>query len=186
MAISASLPFFFFLTFSLYCSTSIFPSSVSASSDLNSSQLANQICKNTPNFSFCQAAIFSDPRASAADRYVLSYIAFGQAYRNATSTKNYIGFSLKSIKAYANPTILSGMQKCRGFYEDAIRALSEVQNNLDSESFYGLDKAAIDVESSIRACEASFSGQSPMSQENQNLMQLLKICYAVSQLYEYS
>ncbi|CAA2994276.1 cell wall vacuolar inhibitor of fructosidase 2-like [Olea europaea subsp. europaea] len=184
MAISGSLPFFIFIfTFFICFSTSSFTSS---SPDLNSSQLATQICENTPNVSFCLATIFSNPLASAADRYVLSYIVFGQAYKNATSTNNYIGLSLKAMKSDGNPRVLSGMQKCQGFYEDAIRALSEVMNNLDSETFYGLDKAAIDVESSIRACEASFSGQSPLSQKNQNLVELLKICFAVSQLYQYN
>ncbi|CAI9755069.1 unnamed protein product [Fraxinus pennsylvanica] len=182
MAISGALHFFIFTLF-LCFSTSIF---TSASPHQDSSQLATQICKNTTNVSFCMSAIFSDPLASSADRYVLSYIVFGQAYKNATSTKNFIGLSLKSMKSDENRRVLSGMQKCQGFYEDAIRALSEVMNNLDSETFYGLDKAAIDVESSIRACEASFSGQSPMSQKNQNLVELLKICFAVSQLYQYN
>ncbi|KAL2475799.1 Cell wall/vacuolar inhibitor of fructosidase 2 [Abeliophyllum distichum] len=164
----------------------MFLSGIYANSDVNSTQLATQVCKNTTNFSFCQASVYSDPRAPVADRYVLSYIAFGLAYKNATNTSDYIDFTLKSIKEGAKPEIIEALQKCQGDYKEAIRALSEALNNLDSETFYGLDKLSLDVENSARSCEAGFQGHSPISEKNQNLINLSNICYVVSKLFTYS
>ncbi|CAI9784004.1 unnamed protein product [Fraxinus pennsylvanica] len=164
----------------------MFLGSNSATPDVNSSELATQVCKNTTNFSFCQAAVYSDTRAPKADRYLLSYIVFGLAYKNATNTSDYIDISLESMEGHAKDDIIEAMQKCQGDYKEAIQALSEALNDLDSETFEGLDKLALDVENSARDCEAGFNGNSPISEKNRNLIQLSNICSVVSELFSYS
>ncbi|CAI9756701.1 unnamed protein product [Fraxinus pennsylvanica] len=149
-------------------------------------ELATQVCKNTTNFSFCKAAVYSDPRAPKADRYLLSYIVFGLAYKNATNTRDYIDISLKNMEGHAKPEIMEAMKKCQGDYKEALQAISEATSDLDSETFDGLDKLAIDVDNLARDCEAGFNGKSLISEKNQDLIKLSNICYVVSKLYTIS
>ncbi|KAK4439501.1 hypothetical protein Salat_0285000 [Sesamum alatum] len=146
-------------------------------------ELATEVCRNTTNFAFCRDAIYSDPRAPDADRYVLSYIAFGKAYSNATDTRDYIAYKIKS--GGGKPEILRGLKKCLGHYEEAVRILAEMLGNLDSETFSGLDKLSVEVEGLPRACEKRFGGRSPITTRNDNLIKLANICYVVAKLYEY-
>ncbi|KAI3456618.1 hypothetical protein Pfo_013281 [Paulownia fortunei] len=150
-------------------------------------ELATQVCRNTTNFAFCRDTIYSDPRAPDADRYVLAYIAFGKAYSNATHTRNYIVSKIKSIEAAGGGKsgILKGLKNCLGYYNEAFRTLSEMLGDLDSESFYELDKLSLDVEGCPRACEKGFHGRSPITKRNDDLIKLANICYVVSKLYEY-
>ncbi|XP_022843074.1 cell wall / vacuolar inhibitor of fructosidase 2-like [Olea europaea var. sylvestris] len=183
MAISGSLRLSIFF---ISCLIATFLCPSSAIPDVNSPELATQVCKNTTNFSFCQAAVYSDPRAPKADRYLLSYVVFELAYRNATNTSNYIDILLKSMNGHADPEIMEAMKKCQGDYMEAIKTLSEALTDLDSETFDGLVELATDVENSAHDCEAGFNGKSPISEKNQNLIQLSNICYVVSELYTVS
>ncbi|KAK4434747.1 hypothetical protein Salat_0637600 [Sesamum alatum] len=153
-----------------------------AASGAGTTELATQICRNTSSYAFCQEAMYSDPRAVGADRYLLAYIAYRQAYLNATETADYIASELKSGGASGS------LRKCLGYYEEAIRRLAEMLGNLDSETFYGLDQLSIDVENSVRGCEASVGNSpspSPLSKRNDDLIKLSNICLVVSKLYIY-
>lgn len=135
MVISSSLRLSIFF---ICCVTSVFLCINSTIPDVKSSELATQVCKNATNFSFCQAAVYSDTRAPEADRYLLSYIVFGLEYKNATNTSDCIDVSLESMEGHAKLEIIEAMQKCQRDYEEAIQAISEALNDLDSETFEGL------------------------------------------------
>ncbi|KAL0300920.1 UNVERIFIED_CONTAM: hypothetical protein Sradi_6368800 [Sesamum radiatum] len=165
------------------CLTSVLLLSTTAAA--GTTELATQICRNTTSYAFCQEAMYSDPRAVAADRYVLAYIAYRQAYLNATDTADYIASELKSMGSGGVSGSLTGLRKCLGYYQEAIRRLAEMLGNLDSETFYGLDELSIDVENSVRGCEASVGRPSPLSKRNDDLAKLSSICLVVSKLYIY-
>ncbi|KAK4413062.1 hypothetical protein Salat_2953400 [Sesamum alatum] len=156
-----------------------------AAAAAGTTELATQICRNTSNYAFCQEAMYSDPRAVGADRYLLAYIAYRQAYLNATDTADYIASELKS-KSMESGGASGSLRKCLGYYEEAIRRLAEMLGNLDSETFYGLDELSIDVENSVRGCQASVGNPpSPLSKRNDDLIKLSNICLVVSKLYIY-
>ncbi|KAL7148173.1 hypothetical protein ABFS83_06G160300 [Erythranthe nasuta] len=163
-----------------------FPSAAAAAA--GKLDLATKVCKNTTNPNFCRAVVFSDPRAAEADRVVLAYIVFGQTYVNTTSTQTYIASKIKSIEASGGGESgeLKGLRKCRAYYEEANRTLiHDMLQNLDSESYYGFDKASVNVEGQARACRKDLGGASPMTKRNDDLIELAKICYAVSLLFPY-
>ncbi|PIN13271.1 hypothetical protein CDL12_14105 [Handroanthus impetiginosus] len=176
--------------FTLCCLTSIVlvsgsDAAAAAAVPTTTTDLATKVCRTTSNYAFCHNAIYSDPRAAGADQYFLSYVALRQAHLNATETLDYITSKLKSMKAGQGSGLLRGLRKCEGYYQEAIRTLTEMMGNLDSETFYGLDKLSIDVEGSIRACEASRGEGSDLSKRNEDLIKLSDICHAVSKLYTY-
>ncbi|KAI5652388.1 hypothetical protein M9H77_29575 [Catharanthus roseus] len=150
----------------------------------SASSLADQVCKNTTNCTFCEQAIFSDSRAPTADRYVLAYISFGLAYVNATHTLNYTDSLLHNA---TTPTQAPALRKCRSFYVEAVKALSRAFNDLDSETFSSLDQYARTADGVARRCEGQFVvGSSPLSKMNRNLRGLSEICIVVSALYQAS
>ncbi|XP_075478693.1 uncharacterized protein LOC142519535 [Primulina tabacum] len=144
-------------------------------------ELATKVCKSTTIFDFCRAVIYSDPRASTADRVALAYIAFGQAYTNTTKAADQIA---SWIKPGDKDETQVGMKKCQRFYGWAAQSFREATGNMDSQVYGGLDRLAVMGEGYARDCEASFSGQpSPLAEMNQNLIKFSNICDAVSQLF---
>ncbi|KAL3645805.1 hypothetical protein CASFOL_010985 [Castilleja foliolosa] len=150
-------------------------------------QLATQICRNTTDFIFCRNTIYSDPRAPTADRIVLAYIAFGNAYLNSSNTQTQIQLKITDSKGVKS-NVLDGLKSCTGHYSNAIGALSQALGNLDSDSYYDFDKLSIRAQSHVQNCESSFNGTttSPMTKENGDLIKLTGICYAVAQLFPYT
>ncbi|KAI3466474.1 hypothetical protein Pfo_023137 [Paulownia fortunei] len=170
MAIFGSVPLF---TFILSCLTSMLFLSGAAA---GTTDLATQVCRNTTNYAFCRDVIYSDPHSVGADQDFLAYIVFRQAYFNATNTQDYITSELKSMEAGRKSGKLTGLRKCQGYYQEAVQRLAEMLGDLDSDTFYGLDKLSLDVEGSARACEASVGWRSPLSKRNEDLIKLSNIC----------
>ncbi|KAL0283573.1 UNVERIFIED_CONTAM: hypothetical protein Sangu_2882000 [Sesamum angustifolium] len=109
------------ITFSVLSFFLTYPPPLLSATAADGTELATEVCRNTTSFAFCHDAIYSDPRAPDADRYVLSYIAFGKAYSNATDTRDYITSKIKS--GGGKPETLRGLKKCLGYYEEAVRIL---------------------------------------------------------------
>ncbi|XP_051125532.1 uncharacterized protein LOC127247631 [Andrographis paniculata] len=128
-------------------------------------ELASQVCRNTTDFSFCQDAIYADPRAPGANRVVLAYIAFGKAYANGTDTRAYIASRLTSGGANESEGVLTGMKNCLTKYDEAVQTLAQILGDLDSETYYELDKRSLEVGRFPAACEEGFKvGASPWTE----------------------
>ncbi|KAH6777195.1 hypothetical protein C2S52_007371 [Perilla frutescens var. hirtella] len=138
--------------------------------------LAIQVCKKTRDFAFCRAAIYSDPHAPGADRYMLIDIVLRQAYRNATDTRDYIAAAIKSG---------GGLKTCLTNYDKSVETLEGMLNDLNSESYYDLDTRSLEVERSASNCGKALRGRSPLplAKRNQNMLKLAHICYLVSKLF---
>ncbi|CAK9177170.1 unnamed protein product [Ilex paraguariensis] len=120
-----------------------------------------------------------------ADRYVLAYIAFDLAYVNATHTNDYIGSLLKNVATTNHskrPELARQLQRCHGFYGQAVQVPAEALNDLDSETYFNLGLLAVAADHSARDCEVTFNAHSSLSRMNQNLRNLSKICLVVSKL----
>lgn len=144
-------------------------------------ELATEVCKNTTDFAFCRAAIYSDHRAPNADRYELIDIAFRKAFLNASDTRDYIASKIKSGGGGKS----DNLKKCLGNYKKAVQILAEMLDDLNSETYYELDVRSLDVERSVRACKKGLHGPSPITKRNDNMLKLANICYVVSKLFEY-
>ncbi|GFQ02762.1 cell wall / vacuolar inhibitor of fructosidase 2 [Phtheirospermum japonicum] len=149
--------------------------------------LAIEVCKNTTDFNFCRQSIYSDPRAATADRVILAYISFTNAYLNATYTRDYIASLIKSAGVGENhDDVVRGLKSCLGNYDEVVRAISEVLRDLDDETYYEFDKLSLDAENNSRACERALHGRSPITQRNVISIKLANICYVVSKLFQYN
>lgn len=190
----------FFLICSCSCTTYLIVSSSSTPVE-NPTQLVDHVCKNTTDYKFCVQAIYSDPRAPTADRYVLAYISFDLAYLNATHTSDYITLFLKNITARgrssSQQSLVRGLNVCQSYYQKAVRSLAEAINDLDSETFYELGRLACAADQAAGDCQATFSegggGDSlyyysifSLSLMNHNMRALAKICIVVSKLFTVS
>ncbi|KAK2984263.1 hypothetical protein RJ640_010222 [Escallonia rubra] len=163
-------------------------------------KLIRDVCKNTSNYQFCMDALSSDPRAPTADSYVLAYISFDLAYLNATHTNHAIAVLLSNLTsggggACRNSTecalLRRGLQRCHGYYVEAIRVLGEALGDLDSETYFELGGLAADAGGAARACEATLTrlgghNRSPLYLMNQRLRGLSNICVVVSKLFRVS
>ncbi|KAK3009546.1 hypothetical protein RJ639_014646 [Escallonia herrerae] len=159
-------------------------------------ELIRDVCKNTSNYQFCMDALSSDPRAPTADSYVLAYISFELAYLNATHTNHAIAVLLSNLTSGSdecrNSTecalLRRGLQRCHGYYVEAIRVLGEALGDLDSETYFELGDLAANAGGAARACEATLTrlgghNRSPLYLMNQRLRGLSNICRVVSKLF---
>lgn len=171
------------LCLSLLLAISIFihPSNATTNSTFQPSDLVKEVCNQTSNFTFCVDSLYSDPRTPHADRYVLAYVSFGSAYRNADATRHYIAMLLSNNVSEPQKRFL---QKCSSDYTKAVSKLQEAFGDLDSETFYSLAKLAGIAASSANDCQAAFNGTtSPLTTMNKNLKGLCEICVVVSKLF---
>ncbi|KAL8461753.1 hypothetical protein ACS0TY_032200 [Phlomoides rotata] len=143
-------------------------------------ELATEVCKQTKDFDFCHAWIYSEPNAATADRYELVDIVIRKAYSNASDTKDYIASHMKS--AVGNES--ESLKKCVGDYNKAIQSLSQLLNDLNSETYDTIDDLSLDVEGSVRDCEQVSQNSSIIYERNEEMLKLANICYVVSKLFE--
>ncbi|KAL5579700.1 hypothetical protein UlMin_012142 [Ulmus minor] len=144
------------------------------------SELVNNVCKKTSNYSFCVLSLSADPRTPSADSYGLSFISFGMAYLNASNTQDFIGELMKNAKRDE----LVRLRRCHGDYEKGVSALEVAYNDLNSESFYELANLAGVAAHSAKDCQSAFMKiPSPLISRNRDLKALCEICVAVSKLF---
>ncbi|KAF8031663.1 hypothetical protein BT93_D0774 [Corymbia citriodora subsp. variegata] len=142
--------------------------------------LVDKVCKQTPDYKFCSDALNSDPRTPGADRITLAYVAFGLAYRNASSTQRRITSLLRN----STGPVHQHLEQCRGDYATAIAKIQEALANLDSETYAGLDVLASKAGDRADDCESAFEGtKSPLTDSNKVLKGLSEICVAVAHLF---
>lgn len=113
----------------------------------------------------------------------------GMSLRTSLSTwPTYRAYIDKALLDNINSTIKSSLERCRGYYEKAVRVLAEAINDLDSETFYELSRLAIASDRAARDCQSTFHGHPPLdlSPMNHNLRILSNICYVVSKLFNVS
>ncbi|KAL5583301.1 hypothetical protein UlMin_015743 [Ulmus minor] len=147
------------------------------------SELVNNVCKKTSNYSFCVVALSADPRTPSADPYGLAFISFRMAYLNASNTRDLIGELMKK----ARRDELVRLRRCHGDYEKGVSALEVAYNDLNSESFYELANLAGVAAHSAKDCQSAFMKiPSPLISRNRNLEGLCEICVAVSKLFNVS
>ncbi|KAK7303465.1 hypothetical protein RJT34_14372 [Clitoria ternatea] len=156
--------------------------SPSCASKPNVTKLVNEVCAKTSNYTFCVESLYSDPHASESDTYGLAIVAFRLAYRNATSTKDYITELLK--KASSSSHML--LQKCLTDYEKAISAIETAYNDLNSESFSALADYAGDASRGALDCQATLKGynNSLLHFMNNAVKGLCQICLVISKLFK--
>ncbi|KAK4264109.1 hypothetical protein QN277_029443 [Acacia crassicarpa] len=168
----------FFLCFLLFILLN--PSSSLAN---HASELVNEVCVKTSNYTFCVESLYSDPHTPEADSYGLAVIAFRLAYINATTTRDYILKLLK--KASSNSSIRRNLQRCASDYYKAVSAIETAYNDLNSETFFELADLAAVASRSADDCEASYkrTRNSPFTSLNKALKGLCEICVAISKRF---
>ncbi|KAG6416399.1 hypothetical protein SASPL_123829 [Salvia splendens] len=129
------------------------------------------VCRNTTDFAFCRAAVYSDPRAPSTDRYELIDVIFRLAYRNASDTRGYLAGEVKSGAGE--------LKKCLADYDKAVAILEGMLNDLNSESYYDLDSRSLDIQRRVSDCAKGLR----IGIRNQNMLKFAYMCYAVSKLF---
>lgn len=144
------------------------------------SGLVDRVCKQTSDYKFCISALNSDPRTPGADQFTLAYVAFGLAYRKASSTQGQITSLLRN----STGPVHQHLKQCQGYYATAIVKIREALANLDSETYDGLDGLATKAGDGAIDCESAFKGtKSPLTDSNKDLKGLSEICAAVAHLF---
>ncbi|KAL1556285.1 cell wall / vacuolar inhibitor of fructosidase 2-like [Salvia divinorum] len=137
--------------------------------------LAIVVCRNTTDFAFCRAAVYSDPLTPGADRYELVDIIFRLTFRNASDTRGYIAGEVKSGAG--------DLKKCLADYDEAVAILERVLNDLNSESYYDLDSRSLDIQRRVSDCGKGLRLGFGLAQRNQNMLKFANMCYVVSKLF---
>lgn len=170
---------------SLLFSISIFIySSPSYAADIQPTELVNEVCNQTSNYTFCVESLYTDPRTQNADSYELAYVAFRLAFFKANSTNDLIAKLLKN-----NTNEGQSLQTCSGKYENAVFALEEAYGDLDSESFDLLLDLSNNAAQAAADCQAALKGtslRSSLTDMNEDFKVLCEICVAVSKLFSIS
>ncbi|KAJ7967881.1 Pectinesterase inhibitor [Quillaja saponaria] len=154
-----------------------------SASNTNITQLVDEVCKKTSNYSFCVESLYSDPHTPDADRYSLAYVSFCLAYLNATNTRDYITKLLKHANS-SHHHYQQDLQRCAGDYKKAVSAIEMAYNDLNSETFFELADLAGVAAHSAENCQANFKGtHSSLTSRNKALKGLCEICVVVSKLF---
>lgn len=144
------------------------------------SGLVDMVCKQTSDYKFCRDALYSDPRTPDADEITLTYVAFGLAYRKASSTQDQI----TSLLSKSTGPLHQQLKQCHGDYAMAIAKIQEALTDLDSETYDGLADLATKASNQAEDCESAFKGtNSPLTSNNKDLKGLSEICAAVAHLF---
>ncbi|KAF9676499.1 hypothetical protein SADUNF_Sadunf08G0008300 [Salix dunnii] len=145
-------------------------------------RLVDKVCNQTSNYTFCVETLYSDPRTPEADSYTLAFIAFGAAYTNANSTRDYIAELLKNN---SSQDYHSRLGICSHDYLRAVSKLEEAYNDLNSETFFGLAKLAGVASKASDHCQNAFRGISspPLGSRNGDLKRLCEIGAVIAKLF---
>ncbi|KAJ6767574.1 hypothetical protein OIU74_021442 [Salix koriyanagi] len=144
--------------------------------------LVDKVCNQTSNYTFCVEALYSDRRTPDADSYTLAFIAFGVAYANANSARDYIAELLKNT---SGQDYHSRLEICGHDYLRAVSKLEEAYNDLNSETFFGLAKLAGVASKASDHCQDAFRGISspPLGSRNGDLKRLCEIGAVIAKLF---
>ncbi|KAJ4704139.1 Pectinesterase inhibitor [Melia azedarach] len=142
-------------------------------------ELVDQVCNRTSNYTSCVAALYSDPRTPDADRYTLAYVSFGLAYLNARKTLEHITQLLKNSSSSSNSH--SQLQICQRDYKKGVVNLESALNDLNSETFFDLPRSANDTATAAHDCQTRYPSFNII--DSMSLMFLCQICFVVSKLF---
>ncbi|MED6131688.1 hypothetical protein PIB30_012126 [Stylosanthes scabra] len=145
------------------------------------------VCEKTSNYTFCVESLYSDHHTPNADPYALAYVAFRLAYRNATSTRDYIAELLNnaSCSSCHHHKILV---RCEDDYKEAVSAIEKGYKDLNSQTYLELDYLAGVASDDAEDCQDSFQGKtgyhyySMIEFMNKDFKGLCQICVAISKL----
>ncbi|XP_048140814.1 putative invertase inhibitor [Rhodamnia argentea] len=168
----------------LFCnlSCSIFLASIISRSwnVIADSGLVDKVYKQASDYKFCNDALNSDPRTPGADEITLAYVAFGLAYRKASSTQ----LQITSLLNNSTSPVHEHLEQCHGDYVTAIAKIQEALTDLDSETYDGLAGLASKAGDRAVDCESAFNRtKSPLTDNNRDLKGLSEICVAVAHLF---
>ena len=156
---------------------------LSCASKNNVTQLVDEVCAKTSNYSFCVESLYSDPHTPQSDQYGLAYVAFRLAYLNATGTSDYIA---KLVKKATSSHYHMLLQRCAHDYKEAVSAIETAYNDLNSETFFELADLAAVASDGAEDCQATFKGTTHYSMldfMNNALKGLCEICVVISKLF---
>lgn len=145
-------------------------------------ELVNDVCNRTSNYTFCVSTLYMDPRTPTTDDYGLAFITFGMTYLNATGTQDIIAKFLKTTKESQQ---LQRLETCRRDYDKAVSALEMAYGDLNSETFFELADLAGNASAAAKDCQNAFKDarDRPLTARNRGLKDLCEICVVVSKLF---
>ncbi|CAN1178475.1 Cell wall / vacuolar inhibitor of fructosidase 2 [Linum perenne] len=135
-------------------------------------KLVQELCKKTASYPLCVEALYADPRTPDADRTTMAFISVGLAYKNATGTRTYIS-GLRGGGRVGQERL----KICGSGYDVAVSNMERADNDLNSETYFGLADLAKEAADAARHCQAVFAKSTwqPMGNRNRVLTVLCEV-----------
>jgi pectinesterase inhibitor-like protein len=142
----------------------------------NDANLIQQTCKNTPNYALCIQYLNSDPKAPSADIRGLSLIMVNVIKTKATATLNKI----RQLIGTSPPGQKEALKSCESKYNTIIVAdVAQATEALQKGNPKFAEDGANDADVEQKACEGGFSGNSPLTADNNVMHNVATIAAAI-------
>ncbi|GAU19171.1 hypothetical protein TSUD_89360 [Trifolium subterraneum] len=159
----------------------------------NDANLIEQTCKKTPNYAICIKYLNSDPKARSADVTGLALIMVNVMKNNANiavnkihqlieksppsqkTTLNSCASKYNAIVVADIPSAIEALKKGNPKHADIPSAIEALKKGNPKFAEQGANDAAIEANS----CENGFSGKSPLSAENLDMLTASGITAAI-------
>nr|VVV81265.1 unnamed protein product [Nymphaea colorata] len=146
-------------------------------------EFIKKTCNQTLDYSFCLTTLQADNRSSHANLTGLDVIAMEMGVKNATSTLSYIS---KLLKQKTDPYTKACLKDCNELYSSSIDSFKSGIENLGAKRY---DDVNVDISAAmtnVDTCETGFTdgngGASPLTKQNQNLMNIGSLTLAILKL----
>ncbi|KAF3772581.1 putative invertase inhibitor [Nymphaea thermarum] len=146
-------------------------------------QFIKKTCKQTLDYSFCLTTLQADNRSFHANLTGLDAIAMEMGLKNATSTLSYIS---KLLNQKTDPYTKACLKDCKELYSSTIDSFKSGIENLGAKRYDDVNVEISAAMTNADTCETGFTdgdgGASPLTKQNQNLMNLGSLALAILKL----
>ncbi|CAN6486448.1 unnamed protein product [Victoria cruziana] len=146
-------------------------------------EFLEKTCNRTLDYDFCLTTLQADQRSYRANITWLGYISIDLGIKNATSALSYIS---KLLKQKTDPYTKACLKDCKQLYSSAIDSLKSGAESLKAERYDDVNVEISAAMTDADTCETGFTdregGASPLTKENQNLMNLGSLGLAILEL----
>ncbi|XP_021911561.1 pectinesterase inhibitor-like [Carica papaya] len=136
----------------------------------------DQICVQTKDEIFCDSVLGSDPRTRTADMKGMALIAISLSIIQINEVTTLIP---ELLSGTTDPVAKQRLQTCNSDYEAALVKFQEAYRSAGAASYSDVINSARDGVDKTTQCENRYKtspvGSSPLSQRNQNMINLSEI-----------
>ncbi|GMG98794.1 hypothetical protein Nepgr_000634 [Nepenthes gracilis] len=159
------------------------PSLVSSKADPKTQDLIDSICRQMPQYQFCNQTFNNNLKSPSSDVFALTRITLEQSLLNATSTLSFIQ-NLTSSET--DKAVLDKLQVCENGYSIVKNMFEEASKEFEQQDYDGVIKSERATVRPQTSCITIFNtpppSTNPLLQRNDDMQLLITMALATCSL----